>query len=228
MIRFVTICLVVTAIGGALVFQFRGAPAVGKFLLNSTDAEEMPFAWPPKLGSQYPDLTLVDHTGATRRLSEFRGKIILIELVGIPCGACQAYAGAHEVGAFGGEKVQANLESIERYARRFGGFNLNDPRVVFVQLLLFNSNLDAPSPAEGRAWAEHFRTDRYRNRVVLVGTSSLATKDSYDMIPGFQLIDRDFTLVRDSCGHQPTHNLYTDLLPTMGKLVTSRNAQKAK
>jgi hypothetical protein len=225
MVRFVTISLVVAAVGFALVYQFRGAPAVGKFLLSRTDTNAIPFAWPPKVGEVYPDLELQDHTGATRRLSEFRGKVILVELIGIPCGACQAFAGAHQVGAFRGGKVQGNLESIERYARRFGGFNLSDPRVVFVQVLLFTTNLDAPSVDEARAWAEHFRADKYKNRVVLVGTDSLATKESYDMIPGFQLVDRGFHLVRDSSGHQPTHNLYTDLLPTMGKMVTGRTAK---
>jgi hypothetical protein len=38
------------------------------------------------------------------------------------------------------------------------------------------------------------------------------------MIPGFHLIDRDFVLRSDSCGHNPKANLFTDLLPTLRKL----------
>ena len=43
---------------------------------------------------------------------------------------------------------------------------------------------------------------------------------TYRMIPGFQLVDRDFVLRSDSTGHRPTHNLYTELLPMVGELLT--------
>lgn len=219
MIRFVTISVVITVIACGLVYKLRDVPAVGQLLLSDTDASEISFAWPPRVGEPYPDLKLVDQTGATTRLADFRGKVILVELIGIPCGACQAFAGAHKKGAFRGAKVQSNLESIHVYARKYGRFDLNDDRVVFVQILLFNTNLQAPTLAEARAWADHFGMDRSKNRIVLAGSDSLATKQSYNLIPGFHLINRDFVLIRDSSGHHPTHNLYTDLLPAMGKEV---------
>jgi hypothetical protein len=68
--------------------------------------------------------------------------------------------------------------------------------------------------------------DRSRNEIVLVGTDELATRQSFKMVPGFHLIDRDFVLRRDSSGHQPVHNLYDDLLPTMGELLTNGESRE--
>jgi hypothetical protein len=39
--------------------------------------------WNPVVGERYPDLRLVDHTGAERRLSELDGRVLLIEPVGM-------------------------------------------------------------------------------------------------------------------------------------------------
>ena len=136
--------LAVVIIYGA-VCKFREVPSFGSLFLRDTDSVVLGYTWPPLVGSKYPDLELLDQTGQTTRLSDFQGKVVLVELIGIPCGACQAFAGAHQVGVFRGGELQPNLESIETYARRYGKFDLNDERVVYVQLLLFNESIQAPS-----------------------------------------------------------------------------------
>jgi hypothetical protein len=208
-----------TALVCGLVYQFRDSPAIGQFFLASKTTEELPFAWPPVLNAEYPDLQLVDQTGKLTRLSDFRGKIILVELVGTPCSACQAYAGGHQRGTYRGGKCQANLESIDIYAGRYGGFDLKSKNAVLVQVLLFNESMQAPTAEDAAAWAKHFGMDRAKNQIVLVGLPAMATRESYDMIPGFHLVNRQFRLDRESAGHAPLHNLYTELLPRMGKLV---------
>ncbi len=182
-------------------------------------AAPLDFDWPPKLGEPYPDLTLIDQNGRRTALSEFRGKVILVEPIGLPCRACVAFAGGHRRGPFNGVAPQQDLESIETYAARYGGVELHDPRIVYVQLLLYNMQMQAPTPAEGRAWATHFGMQRSKNRIVLVGDSDLVGPASRRMIPGFQLIDKDFILRADSTGHQPKDNLYTKLLPMIKQLV---------
>ena len=221
MFRIVSFLVLISLVIYGAAYKLREVPAFARFFSGDANAVEKEFAWPPQLGDEYPDLKLVDQTGSTIRLSELRGKVILVELIGMPCGACQAFAGAHRFGVFGGGKLQADLESIEAYARRFGDFDLKDDRVVYVQLLLFNDEIQAPTAEDVRDWAEHFGMDRSRNQIVLAGTERLATPLSYKMIPGFHLIDRDFVLRRDSSGHQPVHNLYDNLLPAMGRLIAN-------
>ena len=75
------------------------------------------FNWPPKLNEPYPDLHLVDQDGKLTRLSEFKGKIILVEPIGMPCQACQAFCGGHHVGGFRGIRPQPSLPSIEESAQ---------------------------------------------------------------------------------------------------------------
>ena len=180
-----------------------------------------PPIWPPQKHRTYPDLELIDQDGEVTRLSDFRGRVILVEPVGIPCEACVAYSGGQHVGAFEGVEPQEGLQSIAEYAQEYGGIPLDDSRIVHVQLLLFNHALDAPSEEEAQRWARHFNLDRSQNKLVLVGTPSMATKASRNLIPGFQLIDRDFILRADSTGTAPQDDLYSDLLPMLGRIVES-------
>ncbi len=44
----------------------------------------------------------------------------------------------------------------------------------------------------------------------------------YNLIPGFQLIDRDFVLRYDASGHHPRDSLWDDLLPAIPRLLNPR------
>jgi len=76
-----------------------------------------PPTWPPEKNRTYPDLELIDQEGNVTRLSDFRGQVILLEPVGIPCQACVAFSGGHEAGAFENVEPQSGLQSIDEYAR---------------------------------------------------------------------------------------------------------------
>ena len=176
--------------------------------------------WPPVKGERFPDLVLTDQTGQTTRLADFAGKIILVEYAAIPCDGCQAFAGGNQRGGYRGT-VQKGLDSIESYARRYAGVTLGSEDVVFVQVLLYGNSLGSPTAAEVAGWAKHFGMNRDANQIVLRGDASMLSDRTYAMIPGFHLIDRDFVLRSDSCGHRPVDNLYEDLLPMLGRLAAS-------
>ena len=118
-----------------------------------------------------------------------------------------------------GATAQSDLSSIEEYAKRFGGVELSDRRIVFVQVVFYSPSLKAPTLAEIKSWAEHYKMDRSKSRIVLAGESQFINNDTYNLIPGFQLIDASFVLRSDSSGHNPKNNLYSELLPLLGKLV---------
>ncbi len=210
---FLTPVIVLTI--AALTYQFRNdlrfAEPIG--------ASRPDFDWPPQLGEAYPDLKLYDQEGRLTRLSDFRGKIILIEPIGMPCKACQAFCGGHRRGGFHGIVPQPGLPSIDEAARSYGGFDLSDPRIVQVHLLLFDFDMQAPTVDDARAWAAHFGMDRRRNQIVLAGSPAMASQASYQMIPGLQLVDQDFALRYDSTGHTARHDLYRELLPAVRTLL---------
>jgi hypothetical protein len=121
------------------------------------------FSWPPKLGEPFPDLELVSHTGATVRLSDFRGKVVLVEPIGMTCAACNAFSGARERGGYENIEPQENLPSIEKLLPTYAhGQSLDDDRIVLVQLLLYDMKLNAPSPKDAREWAEHFGFENHK------------------------------------------------------------------
>ena len=179
------------------------------------DTPPPPVAWPPVVGNAYPDLTLQDAAGRTVALSSFKGKVLLIEPVGMNCPVCQAFAGGNTRGGYGDVTPQRDLASIEEYLHD-AGVDLDDDRIVFVQLLLYGMDMKAPSPDDAKAWAAHFGLD---GAVVLVGTPEMIGPAAFNLIPGFQLVDRKFVLRSDSTGHAPKDNLYETLIPMIGTLL---------
>lgn len=176
------------------------------------------------MAEPYPDLRLRDPSGQFVRLSSFRGKVLLIEPIGLTCSACNAFAGAGKEGVpgFRGIRPQAGLASIkDNIASYSGGVTIDHPELVVLHLLLFDSQTTIPTLEDARDWVEHFQLDGHFNFAVLVGDERFHNRETLDMIPGFQLVDRDFILRADATGHSPKHDLYRFLLPLLGDLVQS-------
>jgi hypothetical protein len=177
--------------------------------------------WPPHRGGRYPNLTLYDHRGQLVALASLRGKVILLEPVGMTCEACQSLSGAGKFGCFGHQPAQAGIDALEDYFPRYtGGISLSDPRIAYVQVLLYGLDLHAPSPADAKAWAHHFKFEERSNVYVLAGTPELIGPASFAMIPGFQLIDKNFVLRAWWYGETGTgDDLWTKLLPMVPQLL---------
>lgn len=204
-----------------LAIRFEDPPQItGSTLLSGNGATTQDIDWPPKLNEPYPDFQLLDQEGTPTRLSEFKGKIILLEPIGMPCKACQAFSGGHIRGGFQGIPPQPGLPSIEEAARKYGRFDLSDERIVKIHLLLYGLDMRAPTAKDARAWAEHFGLERAKNEIVLAGLPSMIGDASYQMIPGMQLIDKDMILRVDSTGRSnQQHDLYRELLPRVRKML---------
>ncbi len=202
--------------------QFSSMPQAAAQLQVTLESGKT-VSWPPVVGQPYPDLELKDHRGNLVKLSDFKGKVILIEPIGMTCPACNAFAGADKKGAFKGMGVQGGLGAIEDHLPQYaGGIKLDDPRIVYVPLLLYNLSMQGPTEQDAKDWAEHFGIDKRPNTYVLAGTDKLVNQASYDLIPGFQLVDRDFILVSDSAGHHPQHSMWSHLMPMIPKLLEEK------
>jgi hypothetical protein len=179
--------------------------------------------WPPKLGEKYPDLALRNHHGQRVNLSRFSGKVLLIEPIGMSCPACQAFSGGNKYGGFAGVRPQKGLDSIEDYFPRYaGGLSLGDKDLIFIQILFYNISMKAPSLKNAKEWARHFKLETKSQYHVLYADESFINKATYNLIPGFQLVDKSFVLRFDSTGHHPKHNLFRQLLPAVPKLLKER------
>lgn len=172
--------------------------------------DDLPTPWPPKKGEAYPDVVLQTPDGKTVRLSDHKGKVILIEPIGMSCPGCQGFLGGNTIGGFAGVTPQKGLRSIEEFAEE-RGLDLDDPNLLYVHLVLYSMKMGAPTLKDGREWAEHWGMNERKNGLVLLGDPRYINPGSYKMIPGFQLIGPDFVLEMDASGHNPVDRLY-DLL----------------
>jgi hypothetical protein len=177
--------------------------------------------WPPQVGQTYPDLELRAPGGDRIALSSFRGKVILVEPVGMDCPACNAFSGANRsgVGGFQGTHPQRGLPSVHEMLEQHG-VAPDDDRLVIVQILFYDMKRSGP-PSLGlaRRWTEHFGLGAGANEVVLVADDYLIGPASYRMVPGFQLVDPEFRLRFDATGHRPRHDLWRELLPALSGLL---------
>lgn len=174
--------------------------------------------WPPQLNQKYPDLQLTDASGKKIQLTKYAGRVILLEPIGMSCPACQAFVGASEHGAYPGCSSQQGLPSIEATLRQ-NGIEPNDTRLVRIQVLLYSPEMTAPTLAQTQTWAKHFGFGKNPNEVLLFGDASYIGSAAYNLIPGFQLLDRNFVLRCDATGHRPKNDLYRELVPMIKGLL---------
>lgn len=193
----------------------------GCHLVNFAKQDKMTLEnWPPVVGEEYPDLELINSDGEMVHLSDYAGNVLLIEPIGMTCKACQAFAGGNLIGGFGKIKPQSDLESIEEYLPRYSnGTSLYDPSITYIQLIFYNLKNTHPSADDLAQWEDHFETNAHNNIVVLGATEQMIGTTAFRMIPGFQLVDRDFILRADGAGHKAPDNIYTDLLPMVPELI---------
>ena len=177
--------------------------------------------WPPVCGKPFPKFDLFDHADNRFSFDSLRGKPTVVEFISMTCAGCQAFSGGNEFGPYGGLASQQNLESFETYFRQYTGHDLYSGEVNCVVVIVYNDKLQSPTAQDLNAWRKHFHMEDHGN-VHIVSSPELANGDSFKMIPGFMLLDQEQAVVFDSTGHNPKHNLYTDLLPGVKALLPSR------
>lgn len=194
---------------------------------GAESTQQLPDVWPPAVGAAFPDLELLDARGEKVRLSSFKGKVVLIKPVGMSCAACNAFSGGNERGAFPGASSQQGVESIAAYVpRHANGLSLDSEDIVVVEILFFDMGMQAPSIEDAQAWSTHYGLDHKPNHVVLIAPEVMR-QPSYDMIPGFLLLDRDFVLRKDASGHHPVDNLYDSLIPSIPRYLAAKPSAAA-
>ena len=219
------IVVFLVAIAGGIYVQQHGfeftdiREAATEIVTDNTPSTRSNVVWPPRVGQEFPDLNLQDLSGERVQLSKYRGQVIVLEPIGLSCKGCQAFAGGHIVGGFGGMRPQPELKSLTEYVREYGGgITLSDDRIVSIQILFYGpSGHRAPSLSQARDWATHFQ--RFSpDTVFLLADQSMVCTETRKMIPGCQLIDREFIL-RCDAGNPPREDLFRTLIPMIKTLL---------
>ena len=169
------------------------------------------------------DHIFIDQDGNQWNLSRFKGKVVLVEPIGMNCPGCQSFAGAHKKGPYGNIVPQKELSDFEGYFKSYtGGLSLNTEGIVLVELLLYDLKMGQPTQKDAKGWADHFGMKSRNNHFVVVPVTDMRSRVSYDLIPGYQLIDKNMILRSDSTGHNPRDNLWQTLLPMVPKILMEK------
>ena len=180
--------------------------------------------WPPATGKTFPRFDLFDHSGKQFSFESLRGKPTVIEFISMTCAGCQAFSGGNEFGPYGKLASQPDLLSFEKYFQQFAGLDLYSGQVNYVVVIVYNDKLESPTAEDLSSWRSHFHLEH--DNTYVVSSQELASGDSFNMIPGFMLLDSNQSVVFDSTGHKPKHNLYSELLPGVKALLPPRQHEQ--
>lgn len=184
--------------------------------------------WPPRQGDRFPAVDFISVDGASVQISQYFGRPILLEYVGMSSPVSQAWAGAVRMGAMGDAQVSGALPSVaEMLVQHAPRAALGGDSWLWIQVLMFDPRLESPTPAQLRAWREHFGLGRYSNVIVLGGTSALRGQETYELVPGFQLLGADGAVLMDSTGRRPRRHLFKEVLPALNELLSQAETSRA-
>lgn len=156
-------------------------------------ANKPPFPWPPMPNAPYPNVPFIKPDGSVLKMSQLKGRYVVIHYRGTTCPACKAMAERREL-------------------------MWKDPRVVNVDVLLFNDQMQPPSAADAAAWAKRYGFREDQGEIVVAGPAWSHAPDlyqtTYKMVVGGQLIDKD-GIVRQSVITPPGAKLPLEYWPAL-------------
>lgn len=212
--------LIVVIIAIIMVFaQFGGSNAVNELYDAKPELPlqiPLPAGWPPTIDAPYPDIELTNQSGVTFKLSDYKGKVIIIIPINMNNAHSQALENALFFGSYEGAPYARNVialdEEIKKYAPEL---RLPHDDLIFIHLIFHDISYGTPDIQDADAWARHFQRQKSDNHIVAIPHQRIPTYAANALVPGVQLIDRNFILRADSTGATPKTKLREVLIPMM-------------
>ena len=193
-----------------------------KLLAGKSLNENLPEMWPAKMNKPYPEIELIDREGKAFKLSDFKGKVIILSFLDMSSPTSQAQSGAGLSGPYGvTQDKDQYAETFEDVVRKSvdGDFSLPHPDVLQVNILVYKQDGSQPTVDAAENWATHFDLEKEQGVIVAVPQKDIRGDETNKIINGFQLIDKNHILRVDSSGPEPKHNLKMTFIPLVPKLL---------
>lgn len=183
--------------------------------------ENIPDPWPAKMNKPYPEIELIDRDGKAFKLSNHKGKVIILSFIDMSSPVSQAQAGAGLSGAYGLTQETDKLAEPFSETLRKGDVDLTLPNddVVEINVLVYAQDGAQTTVDNADSWANHFDLEREKGVVVAIPQKDIRGEESEKIINGFQLLDKNHILRVDSSGSEPKHNLRMTFIPLVPKLL---------
>jgi len=193
-----------------------------RLLAGKSLNENLPETWPAKMNKPYPEIELIDKDGKSFKLSDLKGKVVILSFLDMSSPTSQAQSGAGLSGTYGLTQDKDPLaETFDDALRKVGDGNLTlpHPDILQVNVLVYKQDGGQPTVDEAANWATHFDLEREKGVIVAVPQKDIRGEESEKIINGFQLLDKNHILRVDSSGPEPKHNLKMTLIPLVPKLL---------
>ncbi len=183
----------------------------------------LPKPWPPQMNVRYPDLKLLNQKGQDFKLSDYEGRVIVVEYIDMGSPISQAQSGAKERGVFStaSNKFDKLTQSFDVMLEKNTEPSLTLPQddIVMVKVIVFGPEGKQGSRDDAQDWAEHFGFTIENNVIVAVPEVDIRGEAMNGVIGGYQLLDKNYKLRVDSAGPDPKHNLRMTFMPMVPKLA---------
>ncbi|MBK9584851.1 MAG: hypothetical protein WBC26_07785 [Alphaproteobacteria bacterium] len=187
--------------------------------------QNLPKPWPPEMNQPYPELSLIDSKGAPFKLSDKKGKVMVVEYIDMSSPLSQSYSGAKEKGVYGGatKTFDEGVSRFEEIASKEnqGQAVLPSPDIIFIKVIIYNENGEQAKSSDAELWEKHFGFTSDNNYFVTVPEKDIRDKLTDRIVPGFHLIDKEFNLRVDSAGSEPKHSLQFRLVTMIPTLLAA-------
>ncbi len=184
--------------------------------------ENIPDPWPPKMNKPYPEIELIDQDGKEFKISDLKGKVIVLSFLDMSSPVSQAQSGALLSGAYGlTQELDKTVDTFDDALRKAidVDFSLPNEDVIEVSVIVYTQDGGQASVDDAKNWADHFNLSKDNGEIVAVPKKDIRGEESDKIINGFQLIDKNNILRVDSSGPEPKHNLRMTLVPLLPKLL---------
>ncbi len=184
--------------------------------------KNLPNPWPPKMNQKYPDIDLIDQSGGDFRLSDLKGRVLLVEYIDMSSPASQAQSGGALFGAYGAttyvDEVSEPISDVLRQSTG-GAISLPHPHILEVKIIVYGDGGGQASRDDAQNWASHFSLKQEEGVIVAVPVKDIRDHATNELIIGYQLVDKNMMMRVDSTGVEPTHSLKMTLAPLVPRLV---------
>lgn len=192
----------------------------GPHLISSFEPKYRPHPWPPVVNQDFPDLNLIDQNAEKIKLSYFKNKVIILQPTAMSSAASQSLSGSKTHGSFQNVPNMSVIRSVKDLLFHTTKYtHLPNKDIVYIHWLISDPNGKHPTLKDTQNWAKHFKAYKGNNEFVVRTPKSIIDDVSLAMIPGIMVIGKDFKLRVNSTGPRPQHNLETQAIPFIPKLL---------
>lgn len=181
--------------------------------------------WPPLRGKPFPDMVLFDLEGKEVKLSSFKGKVILLQWVATTSPGSIAQAGGLKAEAFQGTPSQQGVWRLDRELKE-SGVPVDSEDFVWLQVMVYGPREGVPTQSDAKAWAEHFKLAERPRTEVLYADARYQVEATHAMVPGYFVIDPDFTFAFDRANMFSADG-YTEVARGLKRLLRLRSVLPA-